>query len=135
MIYKSDNNFYEFKRGTKYICLIDKMGSISGATMKQCNFRAPEEVKVLKNKILEFNPSLGSCYKTFSHFFIVARNNYHCKWDINIFEQIWKSIVPLLAKQNYDWHLDVEDYPWIEEVVKKYDIPELKLTLYHHCEW
>lgn len=135
MIKMSDNNFFTYTRGTIYICLTDKNCTLSGETMKQCNFRMPEQIKRAKKKMKINPPNLGSCYLDTFTLFIVARESYHSKWNESIFEQIWKSILPTLISKGCSWHLDIEDYPWVEKIVKKYDDEKLNLTLFHHCEW
>lgn len=135
MIAKSDNNFFEFKHGTCYIFLVDKSLAASGEAMKGEKFRAPTEIEKAKQKTLTKPAQLGSCYFSSWSLFIVARENFRSKWQPEIFEKIWKAIVPQLAARGGHYQLDVEDYPWVEDIVRAYDLPQLDLTLYHHSEW
>lgn len=135
MIIKSDSNFFDYTEGTKYIYLIDKKCALSGNTMKQCNYRSPDQIKRAKEKMKINPPNIGSCYLESFSLFIVARETYRSKWNEDTFEQIWKAIVPTLAAKNYCWHFNTEDYPWVEDIVKKYDRDDLNLILYHRCEW
>ena len=135
MITKSDNNFFEFVEGTCYILLVDKTFAASGEAMKGQKFRGLNEIERVKEMAKTKLPKLGSCYFGGWTLFIVARESYRSKWQPEIFEKIWKAIAPQLAARGGHYQLDTEDYPWIEDIVRAYDLPQLDLTLYHHSEW
>lgn len=127
----SDENFFKYVKDTIFIALIDKSAAMSGNVMKQIAFRQPDVIEKLKEKIKNTDIKIGHCYKIGFFIFIVARENYHRKWDKDILNKIMSAIIPQLKTKNYKYKIDIEDYPILDECIPD----DFDVEICHHCEW
>ena len=135
MIKLTNENFYKYNKNTMYICLIDSTGAISGETMKECKNRCPQIIDKLKKKIAEKEVKIGNCFIIDFFIFIVVRKSYRNKYDSNIIRQIWNIILPQLEKKNYEYRIDIEDYPCFQEILQENINTIADITICNHCYW
>ena len=142
MIQFSKNNFFECSR-EEYagkavnIVLIDKRATITGELLKQYQYRCPQTLEALKEQLAETaNLKLGSCFLKNHTLFIVAREDYRQKWQMDIFDKIWKALRNQLETKYTKIKFAEKDYPWIIQVLSKYDATSSSnIIVYERCGW
>ena len=134
MIDISRDNFYMYIPNAVKILLIDKNGTLSGEAMKQLNYRLPEIYDALKQRLQKLGDKVqvGSIIKIDKYYFIIARENYHKKWNSNAFKQAWLAAAPKILN-NYIVVFDSEDYEWIVDILQENEYPHNIIKICNHC--
>jgi hypothetical protein len=136
MITRSEQNYFTYWNKSIQVALIDKNAAISGEVMKGYNYRLPDILEELHEELNKNKPQIGSCYLIGGKYlFIVARENYHYKWNTDVLSQIWKVILPQISKKVESIIIDTEDYPSFGAVVEENDTANNKFIIADRACW
>lgn len=135
MVTHTNDNFFKYYPNAIRIFLVDKTFSKSGQCLKNFYYREPEHWDELAAKAKKFPLQIGSAIKTNWGVTIVARNHYASKWDAATVEQVWQGLLPILSNAANKLHIDIEDYPWLADIIEHNDLPQTNIVIHHHSEW
>lgn len=106
----------------KIVAFITQGAHVSGKIMKQIEFRDPDVIIELKNKIAN-NSNIGDVIAIGAYVFVVYKKHYNTKMNTEKFEAALKIAAPIINK--YKTKITNEDWPDYKELILQY-IPSIE---------
>jgi hypothetical protein len=106
----------------KILAFTTQGGHVSGKLMKQIEFRSPEVIDKLKDKISQGN-SIGDVIVIDTFIFVVYKKHYNTKMNRDKFEAVLKIAAPNINK--YRTKITNEDWPDYQDLILQY-IPSIE---------
>jgi hypothetical protein len=117
-------NVFQYEPNVKLLAFTTEKGHLSGTLMKNIDFRLPNEILALKEKV-DSGLKTGDVFVSRHTVFVVLRKHYNTKIKL---EDVDKMLSKISADLSL-YHLKTtnEDYPQLQELLIKH-IPHLQFA-------